>query len=227
MLSLSDRQAKRVYARYRSEGDVGVVQRLRGRRSNRQTDEEKRVHVLKRFAEKSADFGPTLATEYLAGEDGVDVAVETLRQWLKGAGLWQARRKRSAHRKWRARREHPGEMVQWDGSHHDWFEGRRSQAVLMVLIDDATNRAGKGRRPASACGSRCEVDAGALVSGGTCGATGRDDSLTQPRVPVDNREPGGEGGESRPGVGPVPLRRATALLRSTGPTPGPRGHFYL
>src|SRR5690606_25573609 len=80
------------------------------------------------------------AAEYLASEDGEVVAVETLRQWLKGAGLWKARRKRSAHRKWRARREHSGEPVQLDGSHHDWFEGRRQKAALMVLIDDATNR---------------------------------------------------------------------------------------
>lgn len=140
LLKLSYRQAKRAYARYRSDGDAGVVHGLRGRVSNRRTDEEKKARVLKLFEEKYRDFGPTLAAEYLASEDGEAVAVETLRGWLKGAGLWQPRRKRSAHRKWRARREHLGEMVQLDGSHHDWFEGRREKAVLMVLIDDATNR---------------------------------------------------------------------------------------
>lgn len=140
LLQLSYRQAKRAYARYRSEGDAGVVHRLRGRRSNRRTDEQRKAHVLKLFEEKYSDFGPTLAAEYLASEDGEAVPVETLRQWLKGAGLWKRRRKRSAHRKWRARRDHLGELVQLDGSHHDWFEGRRDPAVLMVLIDDATNR---------------------------------------------------------------------------------------
>lgn len=140
LLKLSYRQAKRAYARYRSEGDAGVVHRLRGRRSNRGTDEQKQARVLKLFEEKYADFGPTLASEYLGSEDGEEVAVETLRQWLKGAGLWKPRRKRSSHRKWRARREHLGELVQLDGSHHDWFESRRKAAVLMVLIDDATNR---------------------------------------------------------------------------------------
>ena len=65
---------------------------------------------------------------------------ETLRRWLKAAGLWSGRRHRSAHRRWRARKEHVGELVQMDGSHHDWFEGRREWAVLMVMIDDATNR---------------------------------------------------------------------------------------
>lgn len=140
LLSLSYRQTKRAYGRYRSEGDAGVVHRLRGRSSNRRTDEAKKARVLKLFQEKYSDFGPTLAAEYLAREDGEEVAVETLRVWLKGAGLWKPRRKRSVHRKWRARRDHSGEMVQLDGSHHDWFEGRRQKAVLMVLIDDATNR---------------------------------------------------------------------------------------
>lgn len=140
LLSLSYRQTKRAYARYRREGDAGVVHRLRGRRSNRGTDAAKKARVLKLYQEKYPDFGPTLAVEYLAREDGEEVGVETLRQWLKGAGLWKSRRKRSAHRKWRARRDHLGELVQLDGSHHDWFEGRREWAVLMVLIDDATNR---------------------------------------------------------------------------------------
>ena len=130
LLKLSYRQAKRAYARYRSEGDGGVVHRLRGRSSNRRSDEQKKGRVLKLFQEKYADFGPTLAAEYLAREDGEEVAVETLRQWLKGAGVWKPRRKRSAHRKWRARREHLGELVQLDGSHHDWFEGRRDWAEI-------------------------------------------------------------------------------------------------
>jgi hypothetical protein len=65
---------------------------------------------------------------------------ETLRRWLLAEGLWQKRRRRAVHRRWRARKEYLGEMLQMDGSHHDWFEGRRAWAVLMVLIDDATNR---------------------------------------------------------------------------------------
>jgi len=77
--------------------------------------------------------------EYLRKCDGEEVSEETLRRWLIAAGLWQARRQGSRHRKWRERRAHWGEMVQMDGSEHDWFEGRRERASLMVLIDDATN----------------------------------------------------------------------------------------
>ena len=107
---------------------------------NRGVDPRKKARVLELYREKYADFGPTLSCEYLAKEDELNVEVETLRQWLITEGLWSFRRRRPVHRKWRERKGHFGEMVQLDGSHHDWFEGRRGKAVLMVLIDDATNR---------------------------------------------------------------------------------------
>src|SRR5262249_12256201 len=139
LVGLSYRQVKRVYARYRQEGDRGLVHRLRGRRSNRRRDEVKE-RALELYRTQYGDFGPTLATEYLAREEGVGVSVETLRQWLLAAGLWQRRRRHRRRRCRRPRKEHCGELVQMDGSHHDWFEGRRPWAVLMVLIDDATGR---------------------------------------------------------------------------------------
>ena len=138
LVQLSYRQAKRAYARYRLEGHKGLVHRLRGQPSNRKVDESKRQAVLALYRKKYGDFGPTLAAEYLAKE-GLRVSVETLRLWLLAEGLWQGKRRRAPHRSWRARKEHVGEMVQMDGSHHDWFEGRRQWAVLMVMIDDATN----------------------------------------------------------------------------------------
>ena len=139
LLGLSYRQVKRVWKRYQVEGDGGLVHRSRGRRSNRGKSEAFRQRVLKRYREQYADFGPTLACEYLERE-GLVMDHETLRRWLMGQGVWQKRRKRQRHRQWRERRAHHGELVQMDGSHHDWFEGRRAGAVLMVLIDDATNR---------------------------------------------------------------------------------------
>jgi hypothetical protein len=80
-----------------------------------------------------------LATEHLAKE-GLEVDHETLRRMLIAAGLWQPGRPRQKHRQWRERKACFGQMVQLDGSHHDWFEGRRPKAVLMVMVDDATNR---------------------------------------------------------------------------------------
>jgi len=139
VLGLSYRQAKRIWARYQADGDRGLVHRLRGRPSNRRQDQRK-AKALALCAARYADFGPTLAAEQLAAEHGLGVAVETLRQWRIGAGQWQRRRRRKAHRLRRPRRDHRGELVQMDGSHHDWFEGRRPWAVLMVMIDDATGR---------------------------------------------------------------------------------------
>jgi transposase len=139
LLELSYRQAKRCFARYQSEGDKGLVHRLRGQPSNRQADAKQKRRVLSLVEKKYADYGPTLAAECLSEEDGVTVAVETLRQWRLAAGLWRKQRRRKPYRQRRVRKAYFGEMVQMDGSHHDWFEGRRGWAVLMVLIDDATS----------------------------------------------------------------------------------------
>lgn len=139
LASLSYRQMKRVYRRYREESDQGLVHRLRGRPSNRGNSGDKRERVLALYRERYHDFGPTLAVEYLAREHQLKLGVETLRRWLIQEGLWKSKQRRSVHRKWRERKEHAGEMVQMDGSHHDWFEGRREWACLMVMIDDATN----------------------------------------------------------------------------------------
>jgi transposase len=138
MLGLSYRQTKRAWSRYKEQGDAGLAHRLRGRVSNRRSLEQKKNAALSLYRERYADYGPTLAAECLAKDDGIAVAVTTLRRWLVQAGLWERRRKRPAHRRRRPRRPRRGDLVQMDGSHHDWFEGRRGWAVLMVMIDDAT-----------------------------------------------------------------------------------------
>jgi len=139
LVGVSYRQAKRCFGRYREEGDKGLVHRLRGRPSNRQADARQKRRVLSLYEKKYSDYGPTLAVECMGEDNGVTVPVETLRQWLLAAGLWRKCRKRRPYRQRRARKEYFGELVQMDGSHHDWFEGRRGWAVLMVLIDDATS----------------------------------------------------------------------------------------
>jgi len=139
LMGLSVRQARRVWKRFRAEGDKGLVHKLRGRSSNRRLGEEVRRRVVKLHQEKYADFGPTLACEKLA-EEGLTLSPNTLTALLKERGLWQRKRRRGKHRKRRERRSCLGSMVQMDGSHHDWFEGRCGKCVLMVLIDDATSR---------------------------------------------------------------------------------------
>lgn len=139
LVGLSYRQVKRIWKRYREHGDSALAHGRRGQPSNRRKDPKLRQQVLARIRERYVDFGPTLASEELAKEQ-VLVDHETLRRWMLAEGLWQKRRRRQRHRQWRERRAHLGALVQMDGSHHDWFEGRRGWAVLMVMIDDATNR---------------------------------------------------------------------------------------
>jgi len=139
LMGLSLRQARRVWRRFKSDGDAGLVHRHRGRASNRRLSEDVRERVVKRHQERYADFGPTLACEKLA-EEGLVISPNTLTALLKARGLWERRRRRGKHRKRRERRACLGLMVQMDGSHHDWFEGRAAKCVLMVLIDDATSR---------------------------------------------------------------------------------------
>jgi transposase len=133
LLQLGYRQTRRVWQRYKLTGDVGLVHRARGRASNRQPEESQKERAMALYRERYADYGPTLAAEILAKEDGVKVSVSALRRWLLAAGLGERRRKRRVHRRRRERRAHVGELLQLDGSHHDWFEGRRQVASPEVM----------------------------------------------------------------------------------------------
>jgi hypothetical protein len=135
---LSLRQARRAWKRFKAQGDAGLVHGLRGRASNRCLPADTKDRAIKRHQERYADFGPTLACEKLA-EEGLVLSPDTLVSLLKDRGLWERRRRRGRHRRRRERRACLGSLVQMDGSHHDWFEGRSGKCVLMVMIDDATS----------------------------------------------------------------------------------------
>ena len=133
------RQVRRIQRRLEAQGDGGVVHRLRGRPSNARTVPEHRQQILAVYKADYGDFGPTLAAEKLC-ERGLTITGCTLRLWLLAEGLWQRKRQRDVHRKRRARRECFGELVQADGSLHDWLEGRGPWITLLVMIDDATSK---------------------------------------------------------------------------------------
>jgi len=137
ILGLSYRQCKRVYGRYRREGDTGLVHCSRGRSSNRGCAPEVRSRAMEYYRERLEGFGPTLAAEKLY-ETGIEVDHETLRRWLIGERLWRLQRKRRAHRTRREPRAHFGELVQMDGSPHRWFGEERDEHCLMDMVDDAT-----------------------------------------------------------------------------------------
>lgn len=140
ILELSTRQVSRLVLRVKAEGEIGVVHRLRGKKSNRLISEKQRNRVLEIYSKKYKGFGPTLFSEKLFELEKIKISDETLRNWLIVSGNWEKRRKRNKHRQWRERRSYYGQMQQMDGSHHDWLEGRGPKLVLMAYIDDATGR---------------------------------------------------------------------------------------
>ena len=141
VLSLSTRQVRRLVVRVRERGPSGVIHGLRGRASARKIGERARQNILKVYRLRYDGFGPLLASEMLLEHQGIRVSKETLRKWLVSEGLWQVRSPgRKRHLRWRERKAHFGEMVQVDGSHHDWLEGRGPWLVLMAWIDDASSR---------------------------------------------------------------------------------------
>lgn len=138
-MCLSYRQTLRVYARFVEQGDAGLVHCRRGKPSNRACSVSFRDAVVCRYRERyqAHGFGPTLAAEKLAAE-GLHVDHETLRRWLLADGDWQKCRKHRQHRTRRERRAHFGELVQMDGSPHNWFGPDHGKSCLMNMVDDAT-----------------------------------------------------------------------------------------
>jgi transposase len=124
VLGVTTRQVRRLIQRVRAEGDAGLMHRSRGRPSNRQHPAALKARVLRLYARHYGDFGPTLAVEKLAERHGITLSAETLRGWLRAAGVTHFQRRKRPHRAWRARKAHVGTLLQMDGSHHAWFEDR-------------------------------------------------------------------------------------------------------
>lgn len=139
-LGISQRQVRRVVQRVKFEGERGVLHKSRGRANCRKFGEGFKAKVLGTYVRRYKGFGSSLACEKLAKHEGIVINRETLRQWLLEGHYLLRRRLRRKHRQWRERKSYCGQMVQMDGSHHDWLEGRGPWLVLMGYIDDATNR---------------------------------------------------------------------------------------
>jgi transposase len=138
-LKISYRQAKRIYRSYQEGGDAALLHGNTGKASNRKTGKEIQGKAMALYREKYPDFGPTFASEKLAERDGLHISVSTLRRMLVAEGLWERKRRSSEYRSRRERRACFGELLQFDGSRHDWLEGRGQRCCLITMIDDATN----------------------------------------------------------------------------------------
>jgi transposase len=140
-LGIGVRQIKRLVRNWRRDGDAGLVSRQRGRPSHRRLSDALRERIGVLLGESYPDFGPTLAAEKLSERDGIKVSSETVRRLQIELGLWRPKRRRAKRVfQLRDRRGRFGELIQIDGSPHDWFEGRAPRCTLIVFIDDATGR---------------------------------------------------------------------------------------
>lgn len=141
ILGISARQVKRLSKRLRAEGPKGLISLRAGKASNHQL-----LAGLKELAgaiirEQYGDFGPTLAHEYLSERDGLKISVSSVRNLMIEQGIWSSRKKRNTRIfQLRPRRPQEGELIQVDGSEHDWFEGRGPYCTLLAYIDDATGK---------------------------------------------------------------------------------------
>jgi transposase len=140
LMGISQRQTYRVLKKVREEGRKGIIHKLRGRKSNRGYPKELKKRVIGLYKAHYDDYGPTLFTEQLVENHKISVNHETIRRWLREQAITTSMRKKRPHRRKRQRRSCFGELLQFDGSHHDWFEGRGPECCLLNAVDDSTGR---------------------------------------------------------------------------------------
>ena len=140
-LGLSRKQVNRLCKKYRQEGAKSLLSNRRGQPSPNRLKIELKKEAMEIVRERYTDFGPTLAHEKLTEIHNLKLSVESVRKLMIQEGLWKSKRRRElvVHQQ-RNRRSCLGELVQMDGSPHDWFEGRAERCCLLVWVDDATSR---------------------------------------------------------------------------------------
>ena len=140
-LGISLRQTKRLYKRYKKEGLIGLTHRNRGKSSNKKINLNTRAEVLRLIKAHYADFGPQLIKEQLKERHALMISREWIRSLMIEEGLWKVKKRKILHfYQRRKRRPREGELLQIDGSPHDWFEGRGPRCCLINMVDDATGK---------------------------------------------------------------------------------------
>jgi transposase len=140
LIGISERQTYRVLKKVKEEGSKGIIHKLRGKKSNRGYPEELKEKVIRIYRGSYSDYGPSLFTEQLVENHNISLDHETIRRWLRAKAITTSMRKKRPHRRKRERRSCCGEMLQFDGSHHDWFEGRGAECCLLNCVDDSTGK---------------------------------------------------------------------------------------
>lgn len=139
-LTLSERQIGRLLVSVKTQGNKGIIHGLCGKQSNHKLQPGIMDTAINLVKTRYNDFGPSFANEKLFKLDEIDISTSSLRIAMIKANIWHPRKQKAKHRQWRERRPCVGELVQLDGSDHDWFEGRAPRCALVLFIDDATSR---------------------------------------------------------------------------------------
>ena len=141
-LNLSVRQVKRLKKRVKKQGAAGLIHRGRGGAGNRKFKPKFVDKIVALVKKAYVGFGPTLAAEKLVECHKIEISDEALRAIMIKNNLWKPklRKKNKEHREWRPRKDNYGEMLQYDGSYHHWFENRAEECCLLLAVDDATGK---------------------------------------------------------------------------------------
>ena len=140
LMCLSERQTYRILKKVKAEGLKGLIHKSRGKKSNHGYPEKLKQEVIEHYKRQYSDYGPTLFAEMLESEHNISIDHETVRRWLRAEAYTTGIRKKRPHRRKRERRSCFGELLQFDGSTHDWFEGRGLSCCLLNCVDDTTGR---------------------------------------------------------------------------------------
>jgi len=138
-LGLSERQLWSVRQRVEERGREGVLHGLVGRAPVNRLGEEVRARIVELRQTKYVGFNDVHFAEKLDEEEGLTVSRASVQRVLRAAGIAAPRGRRPPkHRRRRERKAQAGQMLLWDGSRHDWLEGRGPWLCLVGAIDDAT-----------------------------------------------------------------------------------------
>jgi transposase len=140
ILGVTTRQVSRLLVRYKEKGPLGLIHKNRGKPPGNKTDPEVVEKVLKLYAEKYHDFGPTLLSDSLKEDHGIELSPDTLQRIMAAAGFWSPTHRPPGHRRWRERKPCLGQMIQMDASEHDWLSCDGPNIHLISMVDDATSQ---------------------------------------------------------------------------------------
>jgi len=144
LLWISERQFRRIKKRYEIYGEIWLQHRWVWRISNNRISPDIIEKVKGIMLDDSyKDFGPTFMSEKLLEYHKIKISNEKIRQIMIEIGLWTVKTRGSPRQfKKRKRKDNYGEMQQFDGSYHLWFEYRNGweTVCLLLAIDDATWR---------------------------------------------------------------------------------------